>query len=269
MRTPTKAVFHTDTTTVPNAIAVDVNYPDQKLITNAVHADGYKAIIDPATNNLYGILSTKYKIMQHTDVLSKIEDCIYKHPEYGTPVRNITTIQNGAKLRATYRFPEVDVTIKSGDIVHPQIEIRNGYDGMWSFGCLFGAFRLVCSNGLVIGEKVLQFKRKHYNPAQQFLMTDMLTDSLENFSEQTEIWKGWLEKIMTPEEVQNDLNALDLREKEMESLSEEVEISSGVTIATQAITQWIFYNILMQYITHRIESVNRQVELQARLRKVF
>lgn len=263
------ATLHTDVATVPKAIAVPVDYADQFNTDCYLNAEGYRAIINPDTNDLFSILSTKYKIMQHTDVLTKVEECVAKHPEYGTPKRTIKTLSNGAKLQAKYVFPEIDVQINTGDVVHPEVEIRNGYDGIWSFGVLFGAFRLVCSNGLVIGDVVMQFKRKHFNPAQQFLLTDMLQNSFESFSNQTEMWKGWVDKVLTPEQVTNNLETLAFNKKEMKELEVESEVATHATIMTPAITQWVFFNILTQYITHRVASVNRQVELQSRLRKMF
>ena len=262
--------FHNDITTVPTAVAVPVSFTDQVNLDGMADAEGYRAIVDPNNNNVFSILSTKYKIMQHTEVLEKVEDSIAKHPEYGTPKRMITTVNGGARLRAKYTFPDIEVPIKdSKDLVNPQLEIRNGYDGMWGFGCLFGAFRLVCSNGLVIGEAVMQFKKKHYNPAQQFLMTDMLENSLEQFSMQTELWRGWVDNVLDVKQVENTLESMQLRQKERNEIEELSETHSHATVNTPDISQWILFNILTQYITHHVKSVQRQVELETRLRKVM
>jgi len=261
-----KVNYHNDPSTLPNAVTSDVLYhtPDMR------QAGGYTAIINPDTNDLFSIVSPKYKIVKHIDILSKVEDAIVKHIEYGAPKRTIATFENGARMQAKYIFPDVSVNIKGADNIHPSIEIRNGYDGMWGFGVMFGAFRLVCSNGLVIGQKELNFRKKHFNPAQQFLSQDMLSDSMEAFSEKTEIWKTWAENVMEQAQIAKAMEDMDLREKEVDGINNVIETSTGITLlANQVVTKWIFFNILSQYITHHVSSINRQVELEARMRKIF
>ncbi len=261
-----KATYYSNPTELPLAVTSDVAYhtPDMRM------ASGYTAIINPETNQLFSIVSPKYKIVKHVDVLSKVEEAISKHIEYGRFERTLATFANGARMQAKYVFPDVTVSVKGADNIHPSVEIRNGYDGMWGFGVLFGAFRLVCSNGLVIGQKVLNFRKKHYNPAQQFLMQDMLSDSMENFSEQTKIWKSWSEQVMEQAQIAKSIEDMELREKEVEGINNTIETSTGITLlANQVVTKWILFNIIAQYVTHNVVSINRQVELEARMRKVF
>jgi len=263
-----KVEFHNELATVPKAATTKVFYGVNNDIPKA---EGYTGIINPETGHLFSIVSPKYRIVQHTEILEKIEETIAAHIEYGSFQRKILTFDNGAKLQAKYTFPDVSVSIdNSSDLIHPSIEVRNGYDGIWNFGVLFGAFRLVCSNGLVIGQKVLNFHKKHFNPAQFFLKQDMLSDSMEQFSEQANIWKTWSNKVMEQAQIEHELEAMELREKEIEGIKTLVETSTGISlIAQQAITQWIFYNILTQYITHNVTSINRQIELEAKMRKMF
>jgi integrase len=58
-------------------------------------------------------------------------------------------------MRRGYVFPDITVEISSGDDINPELQLFNSYDTTWPFIVILGAFRLICTNGLVIGKKFL------------------------------------------------------------------------------------------------------------------
>jgi hypothetical protein len=68
---------------------------------------------------------------------------------------------NGARTTWTWTIPDVKVKIKKGDELNPQITIRNSYDGSYQLGILSGAFRLICSNGLMLGNILSKKVNRH------------------------------------------------------------------------------------------------------------
>ena len=99
---------------------------------------------------------------------------------------------DGARTKYTYVFPNTRVKVAKDDYVNPEIVINNSYDGSSAVGVLGGAFRLVCSNGLVIGFLLGQTKNVHsvYNNS---------LDKIEDFIEQTveKVVKTFDEKFPT------------------------------------------------------------------------
>lgn len=245
---------------------VFVKSPEGKMIVSPK----YKAIVNPTTESPYAILSKDYTILPHEDVLSKVLEEIGKNPEYGQYKMEGPFFYNeGARMEVNFTFPEVSIPITKGDLVHPQIKVLNGYDGNWGYHLIFGAFRVVCSNGLTIGEKVLELHRKHYKQLPQIIMNSNLGEAMNQFSTQTNIWKQWVDKVLEEAEIAKKIEALKLSKKREEEIRYEVEVSDGVSIEGQKrITQWILFNILCQYATHRV-SPNIRLELSRRLRKIF
>ena len=50
--------------------------------------------------------------------------------------------------------------ISKGDMMNPEIIIKNSYDGTSQVHILSGAFRLVCSNGMIIGTTIDKYNTK-------------------------------------------------------------------------------------------------------------
>lgn len=233
----------------------------------------HQAIINPKTNHLYAIASDKYSLVKHEDILTSVEEAITENPEFGSFERDVRLGWDGARMRTIYRFPEVEFPINNHDVVNPTIEVHNSYDLSWSKKVLFGAFRLVCSNGLIIGKILMHFQRKHthLDPGNE-AMKRLLLNGMELFSEQTDLWKTWVDKVTTLEEYETVMNGLDLRKKELEEVHEEVEASSNIMLGDvkrKSLTFWVFYNILCQYITHKIPNEHRRLLLQNEMRKYF
>jgi hypothetical protein len=85
---------------------------------------------------------------------------------------------DGARTKWVWRFPKMKVKIDKDDYVNPEIIIKNSYDGTTVVDVMGGAFRMVCSNGMVIGF-LLGRKRNVHNVWNKSL------DKLEDIIEET------------------------------------------------------------------------------------
>ena len=111
------------------------------------------AVIRSDTKQPMGIVSNRYGLIHHKDVVDGFRKALSntEHQEH------IEVINNGTHLFATYRIPEVIAEVREGDQVSFQFVVKNSYDGNSSLQIIFGAFRLVCSNGMVIGKQFLNY----------------------------------------------------------------------------------------------------------------
>jgi hypothetical protein len=234
-------------------------------------ADNYKAVVNAETNELFAIMTKQYRIVQHEDVLTHIESTLKKNPEYGEWERNILFSKNGqARMHAIYRFPGVEVAVKQGDFVNPTVEVFNSYDGGWNYQVLFGAFRLVCSNGLTIGEKILHYNRRHTQNFTFLMAEEILKNGMHTFSIQRGIWEKWVDEMIEKRQMEEIFHKLELSKKDTQAVNEEIETETGISIGyTEQINMWLFYNILCQYITHSVSSELKKVRLQNQMRKLF
>lgn len=232
----------------------------------------HKAIVDRNNGNVFGITTEAYKLIKYEDLINVVDNIVLNHPEYGDPVKKVETISEGAKLTSEWTFPEVSYQITKGDIVHPSIHVNTSYDSSTLLSVLFGAFRIVCSNGLVIGDQFANYKKKHTQVFNLEGIKNAISIGMDNFSDQVNLWKTWVDKNTTSTEYEYVMNTMKFNKAETEEIHSVVEKNSGVTltdIKTKTLTYWIFYNILTQYITHKVQSKLRKFQLNEQLRKVF
>lgn len=233
----------------------------------------HKAIVNPDSGEVYAIASKQYKIVKHEEILETVMQSVEENPEYGVPESKIWLSDNGAKMRATLKFSELEFPIQNGDLINPTIDIFNSYDGSWALKVLFGAFRLICSNGLTVGETFMMYKRKHLSEGiNKERIKQMLMGSLEKYSFQMELWKSWTDKVTTISDYEEVMTALPFSERDKEAIEEEVEVSSDIRmddIKTKTLTYWLFYNILCQYVTHKIGSEIKRANIQNAMKKYF
>ena len=120
---------------------------------------GYKFIVREDTDEILSVVTDKYKMVSNKDVVNAAKPVL---KEIGAKLTECETFANGARTSWTWKIPDVKVNIAGSkytnslkeDYVHPTITIKNSYDGSVGLHILAGAFRLVCSNGLIIGNTI-------------------------------------------------------------------------------------------------------------------
>ena len=93
-------------------------------------------------------MTDEYKLVTNQEVYDASQDALQKA---GAVEREVKVLNDGKRTMWRYVIPNVKVKVAKDDYVNPEIMIKNSYDGSWEIGILAGAYRLVCSNGMVIG----------------------------------------------------------------------------------------------------------------------
>jgi len=237
--------------------------------------DEYKAIVDLDNDVTYAIASNRYVVTKHEDLLDEVEGAIDATPGFNNYSKEVWLSPDGGRMKTSYIFKDIEYSIdnSNSDTVNPKIEVLNSYDLGWAKQVLFGAFRLVCSNGLVIGKVFASYKEKHYENSRESVK-GLLMEGLDKFSEQTQLWKTWVDKVLTYNEYEKVMNNVGFTKKDREEIGNIIETSSDITmdaIRTKTLTYWVFYNILCQYITHKVstETENKRVVLERQMRRFF
>jgi len=179
-----KSYFTGDTEPVfPDVVSRAVGH----MVRKVVPIPGYKAIVDQRNDNTFSIVSDRYKIVPHQELLKSLEDVVKQFPEFGEPTREIWTTNYGGKIRIKYKFP-IEMEIKPGDAVNPTLEAFGSLDTSTIQQVLMGAFRLVCSNGMVVGKTLASYKRKHTLGISLDAIKHVLADGMANYSKATDLW---------------------------------------------------------------------------------
>ena len=119
---------------------------------------GYKLIVREDNNKILSCMTDNYKLVTNKDIMEKAEPVL---KEQGAILSDVHMFGNGARVRYKYRFPDTKVEVEKNDFVNPEIIINNSYDGTSEVSAMGGAFRLVCSNGLVIGYSIGKEGSRH------------------------------------------------------------------------------------------------------------
>ena len=93
-------------------------------------------------------MTNNYQVIKNTDLLEVTSGAL---EERGAVLKESRIFGEGARTTWKYRIPDIKLEVQKGDFVNPEIIIKNSYDGSCEASVVAGAYRLVCSNGMVIG----------------------------------------------------------------------------------------------------------------------
>ncbi len=129
-----------------------------------INADGIViperyAVIRTDTDKPLGIISDRYKLVPHKEVVERSRAALI---EARTNFKElITTTGYGAHLWIIFNFPDIKIEIWKGDPVTMQVIVENSYDTSTSIRFSIGAFRVVCSNGIVVWKRFVHDYQRH------------------------------------------------------------------------------------------------------------
>ena len=119
---------------------------------------GYKFIMREDTGQILSCMTTDYKLVTNKTILSYAEPIIKKN---GGVIKETKLLNGGCKSVMSWKFPNEKINIGKDDDLTPEIIIKNSYDGSVGLNILAGAFRLVCSNGMIVGNITAKYTNKH------------------------------------------------------------------------------------------------------------
>ena len=225
---------------------------NQWSLTNALAIEGR------SDGKLFGIRGPNYRLVSHEAGIAYVEEIATTLENLIGPfTTQVKTFDQGRRMRATIIFPKTEYEVSKNDIVNPTITYRNSYDGKWPELFEFGAYRVICSNGMMIGKKLFQERVIHtgIRPDEKFL--ESITKAAQSYDEQTKVWKHWTKTEPTKDQTAIALAIFNENQQEL--------IKAELEKAKKAITIWTLYNAMTYVITHRVASLNRQVALDKKV----
>jgi hypothetical protein len=255
-------------TTFPEIVAQPVRWEG----TERLHpAHNYKALVDAKTGKLFSIVSKKYKVIHHESAIDAIEKAINEHSELGAYVFRTGFYNDGGRMRRTYRFTEMPFKISENDEVYPELHLFNSYDCSWPFIVLLAGFRVICTNGLVVGKRFLHMRKRHVWDLEELDVSEQVSTALKRFFLQTEQWRKWADQPLAVSVYAKVMEAMKLGKGAVKQIEGRIakETDKFDREGFPIMSVWVFFNVLTWYITHRAVSLNHRVELEKRLRKAI
>jgi hypothetical protein len=204
-----------------------------------------KAIVRSDTNQVLGIVSDRYKLVKHEEVIGCVNDAL---KEIGMKETERSLCHNGANLFIKYRGNgEYSKEVKVGDIVRFGLEIFNSYNSSMPVGVVLIAERLKCVNGMIVPETLSSFSVKHYGKLD---LSDVRRKSLvilERIPIYLERWQSWSKKDLSVDIARQFFNrSFGKRMREM--------LFQKFLVEREEDTVWGLYNFFTRYLSHEIRT---------------
>jgi len=219
--------------------------------------DNRMAVIRTDTNTPLGIVSDNYGMVKHSTVIDSFRAAGKK---YETKEK-ITLTNNGANLFYRMDFPKIEGEVRKNDLLRLQITVKNSYNGSNSLRIIFGALRLVCLNGMVIGQKFMAFAYRHIGEVGGMADADTIGKYEDAYKKYIKLFSETLPEIqaMSRAKIAKDGGLFDKKKIHIPGyLLEEAEASYK---STEDYTVWGYYNSLTYAITHKMkrESISQSM----------
>lgn len=157
-----------------------------------------QAVVREDTQELLAVHGSTYRLVKNDELFPRFEEALEHSPVDTNGAIVTDQISNGGgRCFRTYRFPEHRVKINGRDEVDLQLNIMNSYDGSSAFIAMVGAYRLLCMNGMVIGEQMHRTYAKHTLGLNIEHTAKSIERSLHIYLGQTAQWKAWRNRPVT------------------------------------------------------------------------
>tara|TARA_R110002020_G_scaffold181370_3_gene376275 strand:+ start:12416 stop:13189 length:774 start_codon:yes stop_codon:yes gene_type:complete len=140
---------------------------------------GYKFIVREDTGEVISCVTNDYKLVENKTLFESTDKISKKLGGSLVEARNY----NNKKTDYKWRFNQ-PIDLGKGEKHKPEILIRNSYDASCEVSIMAGAFRLVCSNGMVIGTVLDNVSNRHsvWNKNLHDI-EDMINESVKRITE--------------------------------------------------------------------------------------
>jgi len=225
-------------------------------------------------STLFDVVSPRYNVLEHGKAVRAVEEAMVRIFGKGkAPTLNVRTFKSGARLVATCKLPlppiKIDTDLKLGDVMELGVTLRNSYDRSCAFTAEGSASRLACTNGMRLSRAFGQVTARHIAGADEAEdgMGDVILDQLGNIIHRMpmvkERWERWTVEKITLQEAELMVAGW-LPAKYAEPLLDEAKWGNNGER-----TMWAWYNELTAMATHRTDTVQRRIQFDEMIGKLF
>jgi hypothetical protein len=211
------------------------------------------------------VVSDRYALVSHMSVLETIDQAL-DGLDIGPVPSGIYMSGGGAKMRAIYKFPALERSLKvnaldrNTDRLCPLIKVTNSLDGTSKISIEIGAFSFVCTNFAVGGSGVFAggFMAVHSGTIRIDSAGDQLRSFLSRFDRILDLFSYWSEIPAGSDDHKRALQNLPER-------------YSARLLASRSPAGSVFdaYNQATDFCTHQLRSAQRALQLLSEINRGF
>lgn len=221
-----------------------------------------QCIFNHDRTQLFDVVSSRYQMVQHRDALDLIQKGL-KESFGKVIVPNVLTLNKSSRIHATFKLPIDSVKLNKDDVSEITLLVKNSYDRSCVFSAVLGAFRLICSNGMAVGESFGAVKSRHFSSGQEVENNAGLLFQLQSMIENSrllkDMWLEWKDTKIAAEEAREWLTG-HFPALYLDPILEPKRFPKS---------KWDLYNDLTYFSTHQTKSANRRIEFDERISKMF
>lgn len=258
---------------------------------------GFDALINTDLKKTMSVVGQQYHMVPHKQASEVVHDFL-SDAGMNFETKSVQTANNGAQYFEVIQFPDYkfDVIPKGKDTSRdnsgtvdqyiPTITVRSSYDKSFPTQFIYGAYRFVCTNGLMVGSTINRLSIRH----NQELIVDKVREQfkmdLESTISNLKIRLPVLNQIDAQPYVEEFLfdKSLPVRfKKDILDLaataiicnydiikSEKTQREKMVLESVQTeLSAYAFMNIMTQVISHNMKNAARQQAMFRRVSKAF
>ena len=226
---------------------------EEVMTDSGIIIPNMRAIIREDTETVVGTVGSHYKILSHKDALDPILHGLKKKKIETFKRVNLT--DGGAKMYASIFFPGAETEIGKNDDVWPGISIVNSLDGSLKYMAEMVLYRLACTNGMRVPERLAGFSSMHSKNKEYEDFVEQILSAVDNGSQfntfnqlankgmKTDGVELYIDKILDDKR-----SNFPLRYKQMVM----AEIAGMDNLTYNTITLWDIYNAFQSVIEHHI-----------------
>lgn len=253
----------------------------------------HDALFRGDNGNPLGIVGRNYKLVKH-ERANMIAETVLASRGIDYEIGHTSVAGGGKRFLREFRLTGYAFTPASASGVKntavdggsqdeyvPSLLVRNSYDRTSHVEFSFGAYRLVCSNGMIIGETIRRIKVRHNYAPDYEEIADEITFAIESSISRLEdsyarlnaepasaylyhVVSQVLTKRLVAEFLSTARGLVGVRDEK-----EAVSLNPKAFTASSELSAYALLQIVTEVISHRVRKYHRQAELQQATARVF
>jgi hypothetical protein len=131
-------------------------------VKNELMPTGRKTLVNGTTGKPLSVMSSSYTVVQNKDIFNQLDRVLAKSGiNLDGAYTTVTQANGGGKVMVEYVFPSTMVDIGNNDTMALKVTAINSFDGSTGFTLSVGAIRFKCLNGVVLGDMMATYSKKH------------------------------------------------------------------------------------------------------------
>lgn len=227
---------------------------------------GRKAVVRTDTREVLNIVSKKYPLVPHIEVFGAMDEAI---AAVGVPVldRKVTTAYSGGYAKTIWTLDREmlidDARFK--DAMKVTIHARNSYNYSSLVGLEMGAFRLICSNGAMIGKLLASARKRHVPSIKVPELIKQIASVLDQVEKINAMFNSWHQVEYSRDRFTQWLAKKPLPKAGRQEIIDYFQAQPDRVRAggEPVYTGWEAFNALTWFATHRVKSRRDDTRLLA------